>query len=147
MLQERDTSLWEAVKNRAKEVAGKIRAIVDAYKDERMDSREGKVVANMKEILPQLEELYGKGQLDALLAGCQTRICFRTEDEASRDFIKKDCGKVLCSTVRYIPGFSMTPGAPELKDAVSDTELTTLPRGCAIVSEPGEVPYRIQLDP
>ena len=97
--------------------------------------------------LAQLEELYGKGQLDALLAGCQTRICFRTEDEASRDFIKKDCGKVLCSTVRYIPGFSMTPGAPELKDAVSDTELTTLPRGCAIVSEPGEVPYRIQLDP
>ena len=65
MLQERDTSLWEAVKNRAKEVAGKIRAIVDAYKDERMDSREGKVVANMKEILPQLEELYAEGLADS----------------------------------------------------------------------------------
>ena len=55
MLQERDTSLWEAVKNWAKEVAGKIRAIVDAYKDERMDSREGRIVTYMKEILPQLE--------------------------------------------------------------------------------------------
>ena len=65
MLQERDTSLWEAVKNRAKDVAGKIRAIVDAYKDERMDSREGKVVANMKEILPQLEELYAEGLADS----------------------------------------------------------------------------------
>ena len=37
-LRERDTSLWEAVKNWAKDVAGKIRAIVDAYKGERMDS-------------------------------------------------------------------------------------------------------------
>ena len=64
MLQERDTSLWEAVKNRAKEVAGKIRAIVDAYKGERMDSTEGKIVANMKEILPQLEELYAEGLAD-----------------------------------------------------------------------------------
>ena len=65
MLQERDTSLWEAVKNWAKEVAGKIRAIVDAYKGERMDSREGRIVANMKEILPQLEELYAEGLADS----------------------------------------------------------------------------------
>ena len=64
VLQERDTSLWEAVKNWAKDVAGKIRAIVDAYKDERMDSREGKVVANMREILPQLEDLYAEGLAD-----------------------------------------------------------------------------------
>ena len=64
VLQERDTSLWEAVKNWAKEVAGKIRAIVDAYKDERMDSREGRIIANMKEILPQLEELYAEGLAD-----------------------------------------------------------------------------------
>ena len=65
VLQERDTSLWEAVKNWAKDVAGKIRAIVDAYKGERMDSREGRIVANMKEILPQLEELYAEGLADS----------------------------------------------------------------------------------
>ena len=65
MLQERNTSLWEAVKNWAKDVAGKIQAIVDAHKDERMDSREGRIIANMKEILPQLEELYAEGLADS----------------------------------------------------------------------------------
>ena len=66
-LRERDTSLWEAVKNWAKDVAGKIRAIVDAYKGERMDSHEGRIVANMKELLPQLEELYAEGLADPRL--------------------------------------------------------------------------------
>ena len=75
MLQERNTSLWEAVKNRAKDVAGKIRAIVDAYKDERMDSREGRIIANMKEILPQLEELYAEGLAD-------TRVEAATDSDA-----------------------------------------------------------------
>lgn len=65
-LRERDTSLWEAVKNWAKDVAGKIRSIVDAYKGERMDSAEGRIVSNMKEILPQLEELYAEGLADSV---------------------------------------------------------------------------------
>lgn len=63
-LQESDPSLWETVKQWAKDVAEKIRAIVDAYKGERMDSTEGKIVSNMKEILPQLEELYAEGLAD-----------------------------------------------------------------------------------
>ena len=63
-LQESDPSLWETVKQWAKDVAEKIRAIVDAYKGERMDSTEGKIVSNMKEILPQLEELYVEGLAD-----------------------------------------------------------------------------------
>lgn len=63
-LQESDPSLWETVKQWAKDIAGKIRAVVDAYKGERMDSTEGKIVANMKEILPQLEELYAEGLAD-----------------------------------------------------------------------------------
>lgn len=63
-LQDSDPSLWETVKQWAKDIAEKIRAIVDAYKGERMDSHEGRVVANMKEILPQLEELYAEGLAD-----------------------------------------------------------------------------------
>ena len=63
-LQDSDPSLWETVKQWAKDVAEKIRAIVDAYKGERMDSTEGKIVSNMKEILPQLEELYAEGLAD-----------------------------------------------------------------------------------
>ena len=65
-LQESDPSLWETVKQWAKDVAEKIRAIVDAYKGERMDSTEGRVVSNMKEILPQLEELYAEGLADSI---------------------------------------------------------------------------------
>lgn len=67
-LQETDPSLWETVKQWAKDVAEKIRAIVDAYKGERMDSTEGRIVANMKEILPQLEELYAEGLADSASA-------------------------------------------------------------------------------
>ncbi|MGM9585158.1 MAG: hypothetical protein ACI3V1_06395 [Faecousia sp.] len=63
-IQESDPSLWETVKQWAKDIAEKIRKIVDAYKGERMDSTEGKIVANMKEILPQLEELYAEGLAD-----------------------------------------------------------------------------------
>lgn len=63
-IQESDPSLWETVKRWAKDTAEKIRKIVDAYKGQRMDSDEGKVVANMKEILPQLEELYAEGLAD-----------------------------------------------------------------------------------
>lgn len=63
-LQESDPSLWETVKQWAKDIAEKIRAIVDAYKGERMDSTEGRIVANMKEILPQQEELYAEGLPD-----------------------------------------------------------------------------------
>lgn len=96
--------------------------------------------------LAQLEGMFGKEQLGALLAGCQTRLCFRTEDETSRAFVKESCGRLLCSTAQYIPGFSLTTGAPELKDAVSDTDLMTLPTGRAVVSEPEGIPYMIQLD-
>ena len=85
MLQERDTSLWEAVKNWAKDVAGKIQAIVDAYKDERMDSREGRIVANMKEILPQLEELYAEGLAD-------TRVEAATDSDAGTKKAAQDGG-------------------------------------------------------
>lgn len=63
-IQESDPSLWETVKQWAKDTAEKIRKIVDAYKGQRMDSDEGMVVANMKEILPQLEELYAEGLAD-----------------------------------------------------------------------------------
>lgn len=63
-LQESDPGLWEKVKQWAKDIAEKIRAVVDAYKGERMDSTEGQIVANMKEILPQLEELYAEGLAD-----------------------------------------------------------------------------------
>lgn len=63
-LQESDPTLWEKVKQWAKDIAEKIRAVVDAYKGERMDSTEGQIVANMKEILPQLEELYAEGLAD-----------------------------------------------------------------------------------
>ena len=63
-LQESDPTLWEKVKQWAKDIAEKIRAVVDAYKGERMDSTEGQIVASMKEILPQLEELYAEGLAD-----------------------------------------------------------------------------------
>ena len=85
MLQEKDTSLWEAVKNWAKDVAGKIRAIVDAYKDQRMDSREGRIIANMKEILPQLEELYAEGLAD-------TRVEAATDSDADTKKAAQDGG-------------------------------------------------------
>ena len=64
-LQETDASLGEKVRKWFADAAEKIRAIVEAYKNERPDSAEGQMVANMKEILPQLEELYAEGLVDA----------------------------------------------------------------------------------
>ena len=64
-LQETDASLGEKVRKWFADAAEKIRSIVEAYKNERPDSTEGQMVANMKEILPQLEELYAEGIVDA----------------------------------------------------------------------------------
>lgn len=63
-LQETDASLGEKVRKWFSDAAEKIRSIVEAYKNERPDSTEGQMVANMKEILPQLEELYAEGLAD-----------------------------------------------------------------------------------
>lgn len=64
-LQETDASLGDKVRKWFADAAEKIRSIVEAYKNERPDSWEGQMVANMKEILPQLEELYAEGLVDA----------------------------------------------------------------------------------
>ena len=64
-LQETDASIGNKVRKWFADAAEKIRSIVEAYKNERPDSAEGQMVANMKEILPQLEELYAEGLVDA----------------------------------------------------------------------------------
>ena len=56
-----DQELGGVIQRWAKGIAESIRNVIDAYRGVSADSDEGRLVANMKDILPQLEELYAEG--------------------------------------------------------------------------------------
>lgn len=64
-IQQKEPSLGQTIRQWAKDTAEKIRAVVNAYKGEKADSLEGRITAQLEEVLPQLEELYAEGLADA----------------------------------------------------------------------------------
>ena len=64
-IQQKEPSLGQTIRQWAKDTAEKIRAVVNAYKGEKADSLEGRITAQLEEVLPELEELYAEGLADA----------------------------------------------------------------------------------
>jgi hypothetical protein len=64
-IQQKEPSLGQAIRQWAKDTAEKIRAVVNAYKGEKADSLEGRITAQLEQVLPELEELYAEGLADA----------------------------------------------------------------------------------
>lgn len=64
-LKQQDKGLWQKIKNWFKDLAGKLRAVVDAYKGVQSDSTEGRMVADMKDMISTMEALYMDALVDA----------------------------------------------------------------------------------
>lgn len=97
--------------------------------------------------LAQLEGLCGKASMETLLAGLQTRILFRMEDDPSREFVKEQCGRVRTMQYQFVPGISYTGSAGQFEDAVTDEELLRMGVGQAIVKIPGRPAFFFYFDP
>lgn len=71
-IQQKEPSLGQTIRQWAKDTAEKIRAVVNAYKGEKADSLEGRITAQLEQVLPELEELYAEGLADASGTGKAT---------------------------------------------------------------------------
>lgn len=64
-LKQQDKGLWQKIKDWFKDLAGKIQAVVDAYKGVQPDSVEGRMVTDMKGMISTMEALYMDALVDA----------------------------------------------------------------------------------
>ena len=64
-LKQQDQSLWQKICDWFKDLADKLRAVVDAYKGVQPDSTEGRMVADMKDMIGTLQALYMDALVDA----------------------------------------------------------------------------------
>lgn len=64
-LQQRDKSLWQKIREWFKDLAAQMKAVVDAYKGYQPDSNEGRMVAQMEDVIVILESFYADALLDA----------------------------------------------------------------------------------
>ena len=64
-LRQQDHGLWQKICDWFKDLAGKLRAVVDAYKGVEPDSTEGRMVADMKDMIGTLQALYMDALVDA----------------------------------------------------------------------------------
>lgn len=64
-LRQQDKGLWQKICDWFKDLAGKLKAVVDSYKGVQPDSTEGKLVADMKDVIGILESLYQDALVDA----------------------------------------------------------------------------------
>ena len=64
-LKQQDKSLWQKICEWFKDLANDLKALVDAYKGVKPDSAEGKMVAQMEDVIVMLEALYEAALADA----------------------------------------------------------------------------------
>lgn len=64
-LRMQDKTLWEKICDWFKNLAEDLKAVVDAYKGYNPDSSEGKMVADMQDVILTLESLYSEALMDA----------------------------------------------------------------------------------
>ena len=81
----------------------------------------------------------------SMLASFQTKLLFLTTDAETRGLIKHLCGKVRSQTLNFYPGVSLTAGAVQETDAVTDTELMDFDIGTAVYTAPGQAPCIVDL--
>ena len=64
-LKQQDKTLWEKVRDWFKNLAEKLRSVVDAYQGYTPDSPEGRIVAQMEDFIGVLQEAYSEALVDA----------------------------------------------------------------------------------
>ena len=64
-LKQQDKTLWEKVRDWFKNLAEKLRGVVDAYQGYAPDSPEGRLVAQMEDFIGVLQEAYSEALMDA----------------------------------------------------------------------------------
>lgn len=64
-LKQQDKTLWQKICDWFKDLAADLKALVDAYKGVKPDSYEGKMVAQMQDVIVTLESLYADALADA----------------------------------------------------------------------------------
>ena len=89
-LKQQDHGLWQKICDWFKDLAGKLRAVVDTYKGVQPDSTEGRMVADMKDMIGTLEALCMDALVDAsenFDAGVQK---ITTEDSGGVKYSERD---------------------------------------------------------
>ena len=64
-IRQQDKTLWEKVRDWFKNLAEKLRGVVDAYQGYTPDSPEGRIVAQMEDFIGVLQEAYSEALMDA----------------------------------------------------------------------------------
>jgi hypothetical protein len=64
-VKKQDQSLWEKIRQWFKDLAGDLRKLVDAYKGVKPDSKEGRMVSQMQDVILELEKAYAEGLAEA----------------------------------------------------------------------------------
>ena len=103
-LRQQDLSLWQKICEWFKDLAGKIQAVVDAYKGVQPDSTEGRMVADMKDIIGTLEALYMDALVDAsenFDAGVQK---ITTEDSGGVKYQARKNGSMDDAEIQAVQG-------------------------------------------
>lgn len=98
-------------------------------------------IQNIEQIYDNYEEHRGK----SLLSGFLTSVCFRVNDETSRDFIKKLHGDNRKKEV-YMSSVQGRGIVENIREAtvVEDWDITNLKLGEAIIGLPGKEPFLFQ---
>ena len=64
-IKKQDKGLWKKICDWFKDLAAKLRAVTEAYKDYKPDSKEGKMVAEMRDVIAELEKVYTEALVEA----------------------------------------------------------------------------------
>lgn len=105
----------------------------------------GLVVIAGIQSMEQLYEIYGEYGGKNIASGFQTTFCFRTNNAATRDYIKGIHGQNVCAV--YYLNHSNKP-VEETRDGnvVEDWDITSLRRGEAIIGLPGQAPFKFYIE-
>ena len=95
--------------------------------------------------MEQLYEVYGEYGGRNIASGFQNVLCFRTNNAASREYIKGLYGKNVC-TYQYIDTAGKAQETIHEGSVVEDWDITTLSRGEAIVGLEGQKPFKFYIE-
>ena len=102
------------------------------------------VLAGLQSV-EQLYELYGEYGGKNIASGFQSSFVFRTNNKATRDYIKEKHGKNL-STIQYLDASNKPQNTTREGFVVEDWNVSSLKLGEAIVSLPSSKPFIFQFD-
>ncbi len=95
--------------------------------------------------IDQVYENYGENRARSLLSGFLTSVCFRVNDNTSKDFIKELHGKNRKKEV-FMSSVQNRGIVEQLRDAqvVEDWDISNLTIGEAIIGLPGKPPFKFK---